>query len=140
MLRSLTPMILVRCLMHKENLINSKKSVDKFFILITLLEMLVRKCEMYLALETMIVKVSSQIAIFRNVQLGRQSNHIHRLDAYFSSLFVHLYLSTSLLSLCLMNLLNRLRAVANLLLDLLNLILASCALQKKINFHSIVFF
>lgn len=90
-----------------------------------------RKYEMYLALETMIVEVSSQIAISRNVQLGRQWNHIHRLDAYSSLTFAYSWSSLTFRpflmlnsGLNLTNFFDPNLAVANLLKDLLNLILA----------------
>lgn len=112
-------------------LLLSSQCIKMQFIL---LEMSARKCEMYLALETMITEVSSQIAISRNVQLGLQSHRVHRRDAFFSSICAYLCWRLSLtfrpflnLNLCLMNLLSPLPVAVNLNLvrsRWLNLILA----------------
>lgn len=74
---------------------------------------------MYLALETMITEVSSQIAISRNVQLDLQWNRTHRLYAFFSSIYAHLYLPLSLSSLPLTS-----RPFLDLNLNLTNLLLS----------------
>jgi hypothetical protein len=106
-----------------------------------LLEMSARKCEKYLALETMITEVSSQIAISRNVQLGLQSHRARRRDVFFSSICAYLCWRLSLtfrpflnLDLCLMNSLNPLPVAASLHLirsRWLNLISAWRELQSR---------
>ena len=91
-----------------------------------------RKYETYSALETVITKVSSQIAISRNVQLDLQWNRTHRRDAFFSSIYAHLYLMSQLSPLTF-------RPFLNLNLNLMNLLLSPLPAAANLNsLHSML--